>query len=259
MRHILVVLAAFLIWSPEVLAQFVAPGGTVPVVANVPGRKGTYWRSDLNVLNINMTDASVALLLLPEIRDGEPEFEPQVTDPIAIPAGAQITMANVVQTEFGLVNTKGGLTVFSLDGAPLVISSRTYTVAEGGGSYGQEVTGLLVANSGWISGVRHDSLFRTNVGVSLPVEPMPGETVIFTVAVYSADGTEESSGSIIFEDSGLQQKALDVFGVDTLLDGYVVITCSDPSLAWYGYGSIVDNITGDGVYRPVIGRQADLP
>jgi hypothetical protein len=110
-----------------------------------------------------------------------------------------------------------------------------------------------------VTGVRHDSLFRTNVGVFLPLDPNPGETAVFTVTAYSSDGTEVGSGSIYFEVGGLQQKSLDVFGVDTLLDGYVVITCSDPSLVWFGYGSIVDNVTGDGVYRAAIGRESDLP
>jgi hypothetical protein len=252
-------LVVILIWVPESFAQFVGPGGTIPAVANLPGRNGTLWRSDVNVLNMNQTDTSVVLLLLPEISRGEGAFEPQVTDPIQIPAGRQLTLSNVLQTKFDLTNTKGGLTIFSLDGAPLVISSRTYTVAEGGGSFGQEVSGTLVASTGWVSGLRHDSLFRTNVGVFLPVEPEPDTAAVFSVTVYRADGTEVASGSILFEAAGLQQKSLDAFDVEGLLDGYLEITCSDPGFAWYGYASIVDQLTGDPVYRAVIGRQSDLP
>jgi hypothetical protein len=259
MRHVVLLMVAILMWVPEALAQFVGPGGTIPAVANLPGRNGTLWRSDVNVLNPNLTDTSVVLLLLPEISRGEPAFEPQVTDPIQIPAGTQLTLSNVLQTQFDLTNTKGGLTVFSLDGAPVVISSRTYTVAEEGGSFGQEVAGQLVASTGWVSGVRHDSLFRTNVGVYLPVEPDPERAAVFTVTVYDSDGTDVASGSILFATAGLQQRSLDAFGVDGLLDGYVEITCSDPSFAWYGYASIVDQLTGDPVYRAVIGRQSDLP
>lgn len=259
MRHVVLMLLVILMWVPEVFAQFVGPGGTIPAVANLPGRNGTLWRSDVNVLNPNQTDTSVVLLLLPEIRGGEAEFEPQVTDPIQIPAGTQLTLSNVLQTQFDLTNTKGGLTIFSLDGSPVVISSRTYTVAEGGGSFGQEVAGQLVASKGWVSGLRHDSLFRTNVGIYLPVEPEPDRAAVFTVTVFRADGTEVASGSILFDTAGLQQKNLDVFGVDVLLDGYAEITCSDPSFAWYGYASIVDQLTGDPVYRGVIGRQSDLP
>ena len=259
MRHVVLMLVVILMWVPEALAQFVGPGGTIPAVANLPGRNGTLWRSDVNVLNPNLTDTSVVLLLLPEISHGEPAFEPLVTDPIQIPAGTQLTLSNVLQTQFDLTNTKGGLTVFSLDGAPVVISSRTYTVAPEGGSFGQEVAGQLVSSRGWVSGVRHDSLFRTNVGVYLPVDPEPESAAVFAVTVFSADGTEVASGSILFETAGLQQRSLDAFGVDGLLDGYAEITCSDPSFAWYGYASIVDQLTGDPVYRAVIGRQSDLP
>jgi len=259
MRRVFLMLLLIVIGIPEALAQFVGPGGTIPAVANLPGRNGTLWRSDVNVLNINQTDTSVVLLLQPEISGGEPAFEPRVTDPIQIPAGTQLTLTNVLQTQFDLLNTKGGLTIFSLDGAPVVISSRTYTVAEGGGSYGQEVAGKLVASTGWVSGLRHDSLYRTNVGVFLPVDPEPSSAAIFTVTVYRADGSEAASGSILFDSAGLQQKSLDAFGVVALLDGYVEITCSDPSFAWYGYASIVDQLTGDPVYRAVTGRESDLP
>ncbi len=257
MRLVAGALLGMVLCASQTAAQSVGPGGTIPAVANGPGRNGTLWRSDVNVLNVSPSDTSVVMLLTPEIIDGEPAFEPRVSDPITVAAGAQVTIANVVQSRFGLANTKGGLNVFSLNGAPLVVTSRTYTVASEGGSYGQEVFGVLVAKTAWVSGVRQDSLYRTNIGVFLPVEPVPPAT--FTVTVFREDGTEVGSGSIFFDQAGLQQKALSAFGVSTLVSGYVVIECSDPSLTWFGYGSRADQVTGDAVYRPALGREADLP
>jgi hypothetical protein len=249
---LLVVLGAF-----PAYGQFVAPGGTIPVIANADGLNETRWRSDVSILNVNEADTSVVMLLLPEIRDGEAQYEGQVSSPIQLPGGRQLTYSNILLSVFGLRNTKGALTVISLDGAPLLVSSRTYTFAEEGGSYGQDIRGVLVANEAWTTGVRHDSLFRTNVGVFLPSDPIPATQ--FEVKVYSNDGTERGAGFFYFHEAGVQQRSLSAFGVSGLTDGYVVFSSSDPSLVWYAYASRVDQTTGDAVYRPAIGRQSDIP
>ena len=259
MRRLLALVVVGLVWASVAAAQFVGPGGSIPVVANTPGIGGTFWRSDVSVLNLNDWDTSIVMILLPEIRDGSQVFEPVVTDPVLLPANSQRTMTNVLQTEFGLTNKKGALSVLSLDGSPLVMSSRTYTFDDQGGSYGQDVHAILAANQAWVAGIRHDSLFRTNVGIFLPVDPMPGQAAVFTVTVHEADGEVAGQGAITFLQAGVQQRSLDAFGADNLLDGYVVFRCSDPTLAWYAYASRVDQATGDAVYRAARGRQSDLP
>jgi hypothetical protein len=240
-------------------AQFVAPGGTVPVIANLPGLNATDWRTDLSIVNLAPTETSVVMLLQPELRDGEPEFETIVTDPINIAAGAQYTARNVVETVFGLSNKKGGLSLFSTDGAPLVISARIYTLGDDGGSYGQNVEGLLVANQAWASGITHDDFYRTNVGVYLPFEPSPGQPVKFNVRVHDDEGVEVGSGVLSFSYAGLQQVSLSAFGVEALLQGYVEFDCLDPTVAFYAYASRVDQVSGDAVFRQARGRQTDLP
>jgi len=259
MRKICFAVSAVLLWVSVAGAQFVAPGGVLPVVANTPGVNGTFWRSDVNVLNINDWDVSIVLVLQPEIRDGQQTFEPIVTDPITIPAGQQLTMPNVVQTEFGMVNKKGALSILPLDGSPLAIASRTYTFGTDGGSFGQDIYSALAASTAWAPGVRQDSFFRTNVGIFLPLDPIPGNGIVFTVTVFDADCTVAGSGTFNFTTAGVLQKNVGAFGVDNMVDGYVVLSCSDPSVAWYGYASQVDQTTGDAVYRAARGFQGDLP
>ena len=90
----------------------------------------------------------------------------------------------------------------------------------------------------------------------LPVGPPEGQSFIFTVTVRSDEGTEVASGSLIFDQAGLMQKSLSFFGVeDNLLDGSVTIRCSDSSALWYGYATVIDNISGDSVYRAAIGKE----
>ncbi len=241
-------------------AQFIAPGGAIPAVANTPGENGTFWRSDISIRNVSPTATEVTLLLLPELRNAGPAFEPAVSDPIPIPGNGQVTIQNVVTSLFGERNKKGGLSVFANDGAPLVLASRTYTNATDGGSYGLNVYGVLVGDTGWIAGAREDAFFRTNIGIFVPVDPPDGQPYIFTVTTTDDDGEEVAQGSLTFIQAGMQQKGLDFFGVDEpLLDGSVTIRCSDPTAIWYGYATVIDNASQDSVYRPAVGQQSALP
>jgi len=241
-------------------AQFVAPGATIPAVANSSGAQGSFWRSDVSILNLNSTDTSVQLLLFPELKNSGPSFEPKLSEPISITGNGQLTIANVVTTVFGERNVNGGLSIFSRDGAPLVIASRTYTNAAEGGSYGLNVYGVLVADTAWIANVEQDSSYRTNVGVFLPIDPPTGQSLVFTVRIFDDQGVDVASGSLVFEQAGLRQKNLEFFGVeDPLLDGWVEIRCNDPSAIWYGYATVIDQVTNDSVYRPALTRQSSSP
>lgn len=259
MRRIVLLTVFALLTASLAGAQFVAPGGAVPVVANLPGLNNTDWRTDVSVVNLADTETSVVLLLVPEIRDGVQVFEPMTSDPISIAADDQLTMRNVVETVFGLTNTKGGLSIFSTDGAPLVVGARIYTYGDDGGSYGQNAEGLLVANHAWAPGIAHDDFYRTNVGIYLPFDPQPGEEARFVVRVYDKDGEQVGAGNITFADVGIQQYSLSAFGVQGLLDGYVEIDCLDPTITFYAYASRVDQKSGDAVFRQARGRQGDLP
>jgi len=259
MRRITLLAVFFLMTVSFASAQFVAPGGTIPVAANLPGLNGTDWRTDVSVVNLAATETTIRILLQPEIRNGEPVFEPVVTEPITIAAGAQHTMRNIIETVFGFTNTKGALSIFSDDFAPLAISARIYTLGDDGGSFGQNVEGLLVANDAWTPGIAHDGFYRSNIGIYLLHPPLPGEPVRFAIRVYDDDGEEVGSGTIIFNDAGLQQHSLSNFGVEMLLDGYVEFDCLDPAVTFYAYASRVDQVSGDAVFRQARGRQSDLP
>ena len=256
MRRTWLLVLTLVIWAAPAAAQFVAPGGAIPAVANIRGDNDTFWRSDVSILNVSSAATSVQLFLFPELKNSGPAFEPQVSDPIPIPGNGQLTLANVVTGVFGLRNVKGGIQIVS-DGASVVLASRTYTNGSEGGSYGLNVYGaLIVSDTAWVANVEHDSSFRTNIGVFVPAGAAPGNPVTFTVTVNDDEGAEVASGSILFDQVGLIQKSLEFFGVeDNLRDGSVTIVTSDPTAIWYAYATVIDNVTGDSVYRPAIGRQ----
>jgi hypothetical protein len=253
---LLVVMAA----SPST-AQFVAPGGTIPAVSgSVNGENGTVWRSDVSVLNVTSAATSVVFVLFPEIRNNGPVFDVQQSDPITIEGNGQLTIKSVLTTLFDERGKNGALSIFSTDGTPLVLASRTFTPGPSGGSFGLNVYGVLVAETAWIASVEHDGFFRTNVGVFTPIDPAVGQSLVFAVSVFDATGVEVGSGSMTFDEAGLQQKNLDFFGVDdALLDGWVEIRCNDPTAIWYAYATVIDNVTGDSVYRAAITQQSSIP
>jgi hypothetical protein len=260
MRRGIVLTTIMLLWSMSAAAQFVAPGGTIPAVANTPGENNTFWRSDVSIVNLSSADTSVVLLLLPELRGSGPAFDAVVSDPMPIVGNGQLTLANVVTGTFGLRNVKGGLSVFSTDGAPVVLASRTYTNAATGGSYGLNVNGVLVADTAWIANVAENASYRTNIGVLLPIDPPTNQSLVFTVRIIGNDGVEVASGSLLYSQAGLQQKGLDFFGVEApLQDGWAEVRCSDPTAIWYAYATVIDNVTGDSVYRAAITRQSSIP
>lgn len=242
---LMVLVLLVLLTVPQAMAQFVSPGATIPVIANIPGENDTFWRSDVSVVNIADTATSVTLQLFPEIIGGVAAFDAVTSDPIEIAAGGQITLSNAMQTEFGLVNAKGALRLFSNNGAPLVVSSRTYTNDPDGGTYGQDVYGSQVVGNGWLGGLRNDGFYRTNIGIFWG----GFDPVQFTVIIFDATGTEVARGVVPFNESGLKQRSLDRFGAGMLVAGYARIECSLSGDAWFGYASTVDEITGDAVYR----------
>jgi hypothetical protein len=251
--------SALMLWAAVAGAQFAGPGGAVPVVANNPGLNQTLWRSDVSITNLEGHPTSVVLLLYPEIVDGVPAFAVQTSAPVPLAANGQVTMANILQTTFGVTDVKGGLSVISTDGTPVLISSRVYNVLAGGGSYGQDAQAMLVAETAYAGGLEHDGFFRTNIGIFLPVNPPTGQQIVFTVTIRSADGTVVGSGDIAFNQAGVVQQSLSTFGVNLLVDGWATISCSDPGVTWNAYASRVDQFTGDPVFRPFRGFATSLP
>ena len=251
----------FLVSAITAEAQFVAGGGAIPAVASLPGANDTFWRSDVNVLNLNSAATKIIFVLFPEIKKNGPVFEIQESDPIDLEGNGQLTIKNIV-TWFGEHNKKGALYVYSTDFSPIVISSRTYTPAPNppGGSYGLNVNGALVADTAWVSGIQDDGFARTSVGIFLPAGPGVGQEVGFTVTIYDNTGAQVASGSLLFDQPGMQQKDMSYFGLeDPLLDGWLEIRCHDPSALWYGYATVTDNGSGDGMYRSALTFQSSIP
>lgn len=254
MRRLIVVCVLSVLSAPVADAQFLSPGTTIPVVANLPGVAGTDWRSDVSITNVGDDSTTVVLELFPELRNGQPTFTASSSE-IDLDAGEQRVLTNVVQSEFGERDVKGALRLYSTDGTPLVIDSRTWTPGAGGGSFGQRVSGLLIAREGWLGNLVHDAFYRTNIGIFWPWDGTFGQ---FTITVYDYEGDEVAQETIQFNRAGLRQLSLGALGISLLPSGWATIECSPPDIPWYAYASRVDQTTGDAVYQPAVGRLSDV-
>ena len=75
---------------------------------------------------------------------------------------------------------------------------------------------------------------RTALAIRVALGPLNAEMAL-TLEARSGVNTGEAvaTGSLVLHDAGLQQVSHEEFGVGTLLDAKLHITCSDPSMIWY--------------------------
>jgi PKD repeat protein len=212
---------------------------TVPVVARVPGARGTFWRSDVVIFNPTGTPMTLGLKLT-----GGTQPERSLT----IASGETATIEDVV-TWLGEGNAQGPLRI-NVSGnsySPLV-STRTYTTREAdGGTYGQWIEAFgseQFRNVTFVTGLRSDSSFRTNVGLVNRSDAPVGATV----ALINTVGVVTAVPVVVPARGSLQLPAGALFPqVDTSALGVfsVKVESAEPLSS---YGSVIDNGSGDPVF-----------
>ncbi len=222
----------------------------VPVVAHNPGSAGTYWRSDLFLHNPNEVEARVSLEYLPEETDN---LAGGVVAKVTVPAGATRVVEDVAGVLFGVTNGKGALRIVA---APSVVAaSRTYTNRSDGGSYGLGVDALPPwapsASRKVITGIREDSVYRTNIGLAAAAY---AETI--ELILHAEDGTVLDTGSIHVQPYSLVQRSLrqlfDIGDWSAFTTGWVEVAPSRQAVI--AYVSVVDGSSQDPIYAvaPVV-------
>ena len=215
----------------------------VPGAAHLPGDQGTFWRTDVAILNPYADHAvSVTVRFCQELRDntGAPEHS------YDIPAGGQLLLEDVVGQVFG-VQGKGALHITADGGDYLVVSARTYTGATA--TYGQTINGQSWVNGGGdralIAGIRNAGPFRTNVG-AVNWSDVP---VNVRAEAFDAAGALKGSRTFALLPWSNEQVGIASFA-GAFASGYVKWTCLTEAgdAAWLAYASVVDNSTGDAVF-----------
>jgi hypothetical protein len=207
----------------------------VPVVGRAAGINGTFWRSDLRLLN--PTAATIVVTLRYQ----------SATMPVAIAPKQTVVLSDIV-SQFGASNGSGALEILWNGATGPIVASRTYTTAPNGGTFGQSID--VVQSFGYdsyVPGLRSDSAFRSNVGFV-----NGGDTTIgITATLLSSNGQSLATAFVQLAPRGQTQYSLaSLFpSLNIAVLGSVTLQAhTDSGPVLFAYGSMVDNGSGDPVF-----------
>jgi hypothetical protein len=219
----------------------------IPAAGAQPGNGGTFFRSDVTIINYRDADQRVRLQWLPQNVSGAGGAAVETT--IAARSGiASEDFVTTVMQRSGL----GAILVTAIDAngafdtrAQLVGTSRIWTPQpSSGGTMSQSLPSVATTdiNSSTVAilGARRDARYRTNVGIV----NISNDVQTFQVAVFGSFGTETTQIDV-------QPLSMVLFGVtgpsSTLPLQIQVqnITAVSRSSNFVAYASSVDNVTGD--------------
>lgn len=213
-----------------------AEGGelTIPVVGRSPGVNGTFWRSDVAVFNPS-SDRMIV-----QVHYGG--------DMSALSIGARDTVVlDDVLAAFGRESGQGTLRMTWVSVTGPVVTSRTYTSTEGGGTYGQSIDpAASFASQVYVPGLRHDGSYRSNVGFVNG----GANAESFTVSALAPNGMTLAETTIVLGPGELAQSSIGILfpNLSQSAGNFTLAVRGDADAKLFAYGSMVDNGSGDPVF-----------
>ena len=229
------------------------PASVVAVAGSVAGANGTYFRSDVSLLNWKSQNQDVLLAWLAQGQDGTnaPSFRITVPSSAVDRTNGLMTVPPTIPDFVGRLGLSGigSLLVIGLDSngnvdsqASIDTFSRIWTQQPGTqGTVSQSLSSNGLFNLGGslraAAGLRQDSGFRTNIGlVNLDTQASD-----FTVG---AKGDRKSASfSVHVLPLSMVQVPLPSGDYGNVTAGFV---SQRSGIRWAGYGSSVDQVTGGG-------------
>jgi len=242
----------------------------LPGLAHVPGKHGTFWRTDLAFTNPAGSGTNVQFNLhLWRQNTRTWETETEETGMIPLAPGGSFRLEDVLgpggnifpgASEDDAVLGYAWVEVKAGSAAPL-IQAQTYTTIDGGGAYGQGVAAcgedqlLERGEAGFVAGISNstdgETGFRSNLGFLCTGE----SNCVVGLRVYGSDGTvlAERSDVVVAPMKYLQASITsilpDLAGQDVFGSLEVTVLDGGPLVA---FATIVDNATNDGIFVPVL-------
>ncbi len=211
------------------------------------------WRTDARLYNSAATSVTATLTYYPQT--GSSDMTPVVRT-AAIAAGETKDLDNILNTTFGVTETNAGGSVLitTTDTSSIIASARTYALVDNGGTIGQFVPAVTVADS---VGAGERSLqllqlessdgFRTNIGL---VETS-GNSATAEVSLVLPDSKLTPVISVPLAANEFLQFPLSSFGIaNPLYNARVSVRVVDGSGRVSAYGSLIDNVSQDPAYVP---------
>ncbi|HEY0160800.1 MAG TPA: PKD domain-containing protein [Thermoanaerobaculia bacterium] len=206
----------------------------VPVVGRAPGANGTFWRSDVTFFNPATSTQPLTLRYNGAART-------------VLVEGNDTLVLDDVLAEFGHNSGSGLLSVSWTNGSTgPIVTSRTYTSVDGGGTYGQSIDPVAAFGSSmYVPGLRHDGSYRSNVGLVNG----GNETEVVTVRLLSPFGTELGRSTVtLAPNAQIQYGVAGLFPDAGFGTGFTLSVEGDANAKVFAYGSMIDNKSGDPVF-----------
>lgn len=221
----------------------------IPVAGAIAGNNGTFFRSDINVINFRNAEQRIQLHWLPQGGSGDDVPEREINVGARSGFSSEDFVTNILnQSGLGAIE----IIAVTANGTPdlngeLHATSRIWTpqpsVTEG--TMSQTFPALLVPNvanqTKWIFGVRRDSRYRLNAGVT-NTATIAQRFRITTIG--SQTGAGEST-EVDVPARGVQQVNLSGAANGTFQVIVQNISTNGTGTSWQAWASSVDNATGD--------------
>lgn len=220
----------------------------LPAVARVSGLGDTHFATDVSLSNPNDQPISVTVTFLERERDNT-SGSPSAT--FVLEPHATRQMNDALEALFGVSETYGALRIDATGGRGVLVSGRIFTSSQTtDGTVGQQVDPVSsdrLMSAGSILGLRHDSAFRSNVGL-LNTGDIP---VTVNLAVRSGQDLIASGTVTVPAQSYLQRNLSAVFPGASFPAGRTLSLAVDAGLAQiFPFATIVDNVSQDPTFSP---------
>jgi hypothetical protein len=249
MRNAIITAIAIFI-AAQASGQIVAtrtssPQFLIPAAGAQQGIGGTFFRSDVTILNYRAVDQRIRLQWLPQDATGVGVAAIETSIAASSGIASEDFVTNVMQkTGLGAILVTGIDANGAFDpAAQLVATSRIWTPEPGTtGTTSQSLPAIstndIASGNAAVLGARRDTRYRTNVGiVNISLSPQT-----YRVAVFGSFGTE-------LRQIDVPAFSMVLFGVtgasSTTPLQIQVQNISTGSTAFVAYASSIDNITGD--------------
>jgi hypothetical protein len=222
----------------------------IPAAGSTPGANGTFFRSDISIVNFTTHDQMVKLTWLPQ--SGMAGSSATIT----ISAQSGIRSADFVasylnQTGLGAIIVTGVTSTGAPDSSALLFaSSRIWTPEPGtDGTTSQSLPAVPVSTVNTqiaalfaVGGADNPANYRQNVGI---VNLDPNNAQTFVIALPSSLGTMQAAQVTI------APMSMQLVGIGSGLSATQEVLIQNmtatatKSNTWIAYGSTVNNVTGD--------------
>jgi hypothetical protein len=221
-----------------------------PVSVSNPGQAGSFFRTDVRIVNRSSAAAEVTI---DYYRGANGGASTDASETVTVAANEQLVLNDFLQSLFGFNRAQGGVMITS--DTELVVTSRVFDDqrASDGGTKGLFVNAVgmdAALQAGTVAFLQNQLAgsgdgFRGSIGWFNP----NSTDATVTVSGWDTDGTLLGSATVTGVSLVQDQEAIDAIwpALAGYGDMYVTFVASQPIFV---YGTITDNVTNDGTYIP---------